>query len=135
MPRGGLRSTSFKAGSSGNPGGRPKRTQTIEARRIIADVKALARECAPEAVSTLKTIMLDSKMPPAARIASANILLERGYGRPWQAVDLTVKSWDLDRLTDEQLVDLERLLTIIELPESTQGALLASSAREGETCD
>jgi hypothetical protein len=79
-------------------------------------VKALARECAPEAVSTLKTIMLDSKMPPRARIASANILLERGYGRPSRSVDLTVKSWDLDWLTDEQLGDLERLLTIIELP-------------------
>jgi hypothetical protein len=83
MPRGGLRSTSFKAGSSGNPGGRPKRTQTIEARRIVADVKALARECAPEADSTLKTIMLDSKMPPAARIASANILLVE---RLWSAL-------------------------------------------------
>ncbi len=91
-------------------------TDTVQSALVVADVKALARECAPEAVSTLKTIMLDTKMPPAARIASANILLERGYGRPSQAVNLMVKSWDLDRLTDEQLFDLKRLLTIIELP-------------------
>jgi Family of unknown function (DUF5681) len=49
MMRGGKRSTSFKLGVSGNPGGRPKKPQTIEARKIEADVKALARECAPEA--------------------------------------------------------------------------------------
>ncbi len=58
MPRGGLRSTSFKPGVSSNPGGRPKNPLTIAARRIFADVKALARACAPEAISTLKTVML-----------------------------------------------------------------------------
>jgi hypothetical protein len=82
MARGGRRSTSFKPGSSGNPGGRPKKPQTIEARRIVADVKALARECAPEAISTLKAIMLDAKAPSAARISAAQTLLDRGYGRP-----------------------------------------------------
>jgi hypothetical protein len=36
MAKGGLRGTSFRAGVSGNPDGRPKRPQTIEARKIVA---------------------------------------------------------------------------------------------------
>ena len=43
MPRGGKRSTSFKPGMSGNPDGRPKRSQTLERMKIEADVKALAQ--------------------------------------------------------------------------------------------
>jgi hypothetical protein len=40
MSKGGRRSTSFRPGVSGNPDGRPKRPETIEARRVVADVKA-----------------------------------------------------------------------------------------------
>jgi hypothetical protein len=118
--RGGLRSTSFKSGISGNPGGRPKRAQTIEARRIIVDVKALARECAPEAIS-----MLDPKAPSAARIGAATAILDRGYGKPGQALDVTFKPWDLRKLTDDQLHQFHELLTTLN-SESKQVALLAT---------
>jgi hypothetical protein len=50
MPKGGLRSTSFKSGVLGNPDGGPKRPETIAARRAAADVKAAARELTPEAM-------------------------------------------------------------------------------------
>jgi hypothetical protein len=43
-PRGGLRRASFKPGVSGNPRSRLKSLQTIEAKRLRADVKAHARE-------------------------------------------------------------------------------------------
>ncbi len=117
MPRGGLRSTSFKPGASGNPGGRPKTPQTIAAKRIAADVKAMARECAPEAISTLKEIMLDAEAPPPARIGAAQAILDRGCGKPRQNVDLygTLAFHDLSMLTDEQMVELDRLFSIIEL--------------------
>jgi hypothetical protein len=110
--RGGLRSTSFKSGISGNPGGRPKRAQTIEARRIIVDVKALARECAPEAISTLEEIMLDPKAPSAARIGAATAILDRAFGKPGQAVAVSgaIASFDFTRLSDEDLVEYKRLL-------------------------
>jgi hypothetical protein len=114
MSRGGRRSTSFKPGSSGNPGGRPKKPQTIEARRIVADVKALARECAPEAIWTLKTIMLDVKAPPAARIGAATAILDRGFGKPTQAVDVEV-ALDFSRFTNDELDEYERLLQKIAL--------------------
>jgi Family of unknown function (DUF5681) len=107
MPRGGRRSTSFKPGVSGNPGGRPRRPTTVEARRIEADVKALARECAPEAVSTLKAIMVSERAPPAARIAAANSLLDRAHGKVKQ--ELEVFAPDFSRLSDDELNALENL--------------------------
>jgi hypothetical protein len=118
MPRGGRRSTSFKPGVSGNPGGRPKRTQTIKVRKIVADAKAAACELTQDAIDTLSSVMKDAKAPPAARVGAANAILDRAHGRPSQAIahSGSVATWDLDRLSDEQLQELERLMTIIELP-------------------
>jgi hypothetical protein len=81
----------------------------------------LARVCAPEAIETLKAIMLDAKTPPAARLGAANALLDRGYGRPGQSVGLTFQPPALHKLTDEQLDQYEQLLMIakpdgVELP-------------------
>ena len=62
--------------------------------------------------------MLDAKSPPAARIGAANAILDRGYGKPWQAVDLGAQATeqnDYSRLTDEELADLARLLAKVEI--------------------
>lgn len=67
----------WKPGQSGNPGGMPKGA---------FDVKQLAREHAPGAIETLASIMRDSLMPPAARVAAANSLLDRGFGKPVQEI-------------------------------------------------
>jgi hypothetical protein len=72
----------FQRGQSGNPGGRPKRSATVEAHKIIADVKAAARELTPQALGTLQEIMEDKKAPPAARVTAATEILSRGWGRP-----------------------------------------------------
>jgi hypothetical protein len=72
----------FQRGRSGNPGGRPKRSATVEAHKIIADVKAAARELTPQALGTLQEIMEDKKAPPAARVTAATEILSRGWGRP-----------------------------------------------------
>ena len=120
MPRGGLRSTSYKPGVSGNPGGRPRQPQTIAARRIVADVKELAREYASEAISTLKIMMLDTKTPPAARLGAAIALLDRGYGKPRQEVSVDA-SYDLTKLSLEDLETLERILAPVAPIEHSQG--------------
>ena len=65
----------FQKGSSGNPGGRPKKDKTIQ---------DLARSHGPDALKTLAAIMKDGKAPPAARVTASSALLDRGYGKPPQ---------------------------------------------------
>jgi hypothetical protein len=87
MGKGGRRSTSWKRGQSGNRSGRPKRPATVEAHKIIADVKAAARELTPKALGTLEEIMEDKKAPPAARVTAATAILDRGWGRAAQTIE------------------------------------------------
>ena len=63
----------FQKGRSGNPGGRPKE---------IGEVRDLARQHTPQAIEAMSSIMNDEHAPPAARIASAEALLNRAWGRP-----------------------------------------------------
>ena len=85
--KGGRRSTSWTRGQSGNVSGRPKRPATVEAHKIIADVKAASREMTPKALATLEEVMDDPKAPPAARVGAATAVLDRAWGRPTQSIE------------------------------------------------
>lgn len=50
------------------------------------NIKSLARTYTAAAVKTLVGIMKQPKAPPAARVAAANSLLDRGWGKPAQAL-------------------------------------------------
>ena len=115
MPRGGRRSTSFKPGVSGNPSGRPPRPDTIAARQIFVAVRTAARMLTQEAIDTLAAVMRDGRAPPTARISAAVALLDRGHGRPPQAVELNI-GCDLARLTDDELETLELMMERAALP-------------------
>jgi hypothetical protein len=67
----------FQKGVSGNPGGRHK---------DVAEVKELARVHTPAAIETLAEIMMDKEAQKTARVAAANALLDRAYGRPETSV-------------------------------------------------
>ena len=58
--------------------------------------------------------MLDAKAPPAARISAATAILDRGYGKPGQKIDMTaiLGAIDLSRLSDGQLEQLEALVSL-----------------------
>jgi hypothetical protein len=116
MPKGGLRSTSFKPGVSGNPFGRPKRPETIEARRVVADVKSAARELTPVAMDTLEKAMTDQKAPWAAKITAAIAVLDRGWGKPTQQVAANVGFFD-------QMSDEEQRIMLAALEAITDGEL------------
>ena len=76
----------FKPGVSGNPSGRP---------RECPEVKDAARKHTTAALKTLKTIMSDEKQPGSARVAAANALLDRGYGKAPQHISGSVThSWE-----------------------------------------
>lgn len=63
----------FKKGQSGNPSGRPK---------LEGAVRELARGYTQEAIQTLYEIMSNRKESAKARVAAANSILDRGWGRP-----------------------------------------------------
>jgi hypothetical protein len=84
----------FPKGVSGNPGGRPK---------VLSDVQEPARQKSPEAITTLANIMHNDKAPPAARVAAANALLDRGYGKPTQPISQTLAKVDPSSISDEEL--------------------------------
>ncbi len=92
MGRGGLRSTSFKKGCKGNPGGKPKNLPAVEARKIVADIKAAAREYTAEALEKVVAIMRSPKSPPASALGAATQILDRGWGKPKETVDMTQRT-------------------------------------------
>jgi hypothetical protein len=63
----------FQPGQSGNPGGMRKGT---------ADVKELARQHTEKAIQALVEALDD----PKQRVAAAQALLDRGFGKPKQEI-------------------------------------------------
>lgn len=72
--------TSFKPGQSGNPSGRPKKTQAQQ------DALAAIRDLAPMASEVLMDVMSNPSAPPAARLKAVEMILDRTYGKPDMAV-------------------------------------------------
>lgn len=73
-------SGSFKPGVSGNPGGRPK--------GAIAEMVHLARAHGPRVIEMLAEFVYDVEQPPKVRIMAGEILLDRGYGKAQQQIDV-----------------------------------------------
>lgn len=64
--------------------GRPKGASN----KATADVKSAAQSFTTDAISTLAEIMRSPEHPAAARVSAANALLDRGYGKPRQELDI-----------------------------------------------
>jgi hypothetical protein len=90
----------FAPGQSGNSSGRPKRDE---------DLAALARAHTEDAIAALVGIVTDPKANPSARISAANSLLDRGHGRPPQAVAVKTES------NGDSFLRLWRYLTVGEV--------------------
>jgi hypothetical protein len=105
--------------ASPNPGGRP---------RIIADVQALARSYTTEAIETLVGIANDPKAPPGARVAAANALLDRGWGR--STTSLTIHQ-EVERASPGEVQDALNAAVAASLP----GMLQQLEWARGNRCE
>src|SRR5712671_4958555 len=88
----------FCKGISGNPGGRPK---------VLGEVQELARLHAPSAITELARLALRARSE-TARIAAIRELLDRGYGRSRQAMEISAPAGDPLQLLFEELDALSR---------------------------
>lgn len=76
MPRGGARK-----GAGRKPG------QVAPAKKALQkSIEEMARKHAPTALRTLVEIASSATQPAAARVAASNSLLDRGFGKPVQAL-------------------------------------------------
>jgi hypothetical protein len=73
-----------KAKGSPKTGGRQKGSGN----KVLVDVKAAAQLHGHAALDALVEIMGGKEQPPAARVAAAKELLDRGFGKAAQLMDL-----------------------------------------------
>lgn len=76
---------SSKGRGGARPGaGRPKGRKNV----LTLEIESTAREFAADALHALKSVALRGKSE-SARVMAATALLDRGYGRPRQAIEHT----------------------------------------------
>jgi hypothetical protein len=56
--------------------------------KATASIRDAARQYTQEAILTLADVMRDENQSGPARVAAVNALLDRGYGKPHQSVDV-----------------------------------------------
>jgi hypothetical protein len=116
-----MRGRPFKKGKSGNPGGRPK---------VIAELRALARAHAPDAIEELARLAIKARSE-AARVAAIRELLDRGYGKAGQApiTENEVNPSDLtaEELRKELLAEFAALFPDLRIVTSKPPSSLAES--------
>ena len=101
----------FKKGQSGNPSGKPKFAPNAPGRRIVDNIVIESRKYSGLAVDTLVELTRDNHAD-STRYAAATALLDRGYGRPAQSLDLHLSADAITKrlsdMTDAELAALEQ---------------------------
>ena len=109
--RGGRRSTSIKQGEVRNPRGKNQYAPgaAAAAKKIIADVKELAKELTPKAMMALEAVLDSETAPPAAKVSAATVILDRGWGKPQQNVSVNQTFDVADRIIARWKENLAKL--------------------------
>ena len=85
----------FKKGVSGNPKGRPK---------VPEETKQAFRDASKEACEVLVRIMNDPAAKDSDRIKASEVILDRGWGRPSQAVEVDMTNTPRVIFVDEEKI-------------------------------
>ena len=70
--------------------------------QAISDVRDLARMHTAVAVETLSAIMIDDTAPKSARVMAANGLLDRGWGKAPQTIEMELNIYEKLNLPERQ---------------------------------
>ncbi|SEO78077.1 DUF5681 domain-containing protein [Nitrosovibrio sp. Nv6] len=90
----------FKKGQSGNPGGRPKLTKEA------LDLVQACKDKTPGALRVIEKIMTSGETEKN-RLAAAQYIIDRGYGKAVQAVEANLNG-RLDSVIEFVIVDANR---------------------------
>lgn len=90
--------------------GRPKGAVSTAKKELME----MAKGYAPRALQVLAEVMNDKQAPAPARVSAATSILDRGYGKPSQAVQIGGDEENQTPIKTVQLIpitpDLDRLL-------------------------
>jgi hypothetical protein len=84
----------WQKGISGNPSGKPRLGPGVA--KVRADVRAAAKEWTTKAISTLGGALTTKGVPWSVKVQAANALLDRGWGRPTESLDVSLSGPSLD---------------------------------------
>jgi hypothetical protein len=74
--------------------------------KALTDIRSLARSHTETCIKTLAGIMQKTDAPPAARVQAATMLLDRGWGKPHQTSEVTVRRTIARDLADDELANI-----------------------------
>lgn len=104
---------SFRPGQSGNPGGRPKKTEAEFELMAACEVKA------PEALETIYRLMNEARQE-SVKLAAATYIIERRYGKPTERKE--VRTGPLDGLPASELEALQDAVKAIRKARGAVGS-------------
>lgn len=115
-------------------GGRAKGTLNKRTLEQGATVSELAQKYAPEAIQTLVQIMRESEVD-TAKIAAANSLLDRGYGKPGQSLEIGNKDGKPFVTIGFEMSDQDAISAYQQLRNSNQSEVFLLPSPDRVNCD
>jgi hypothetical protein len=77
--------------------------------KAVTEIRSLARSHTQSALRVLVAVMRNTKATPPARVAAANAILDRGWGKPTQALANDEGALELIHRIERVIVPVEHV--------------------------